>query len=365
MGTPPTAVVIDLGRTQGMGSLRRAASWRAVLGAAGIEVVDLALRQEHPVRPLDLLSLDLVSLARHRVVPESYSWSRRSLLRRIDEIDPDLVVCLTARCFHPGLARPGRRVVLDLVDRLSVSYRDRAQMAPGIARGALLRGLSRTAGRFEAESWSESVTVVAAGWTDARDLRATWIPNVAEPPPEVPDVVADTDLLFLGNLAYPPNAEAIERIATFWPRMERLRPGTTLMLAGANPSGRIRELVHAHGWRLVADFAELSAVVPRARLALVPISHASGIQSKVIDAAAYAVAQIVDPVVLAGMAPGFPAAVASDDEQFVDLAAELLEDPARMAMLGRTSRQHVIEQYSAETWAPWARGLLDSGAGSV
>lgn len=358
-----TAAVIDLGRVRGMGSIRRAASWRALLTALGVDVIDVALRAEHPVRLRDLPYLDLASLARREIVPESFAWSRRSLARRLDRLDPDIVICLTARCFHPSTARPGRRVVLDLVDRLSINYRDRARISSSLLRNGLFRSLAWTAEGFEDHHTVDSVTVVAAGWADARDMGAVWVPNMAEIPTQLPAVAPDTDLLFLGNLAYPPNAEAVERIARFWPRISRLRPGTSLMLAGANPSKRTLELTEEHGWELVANFPDLSTVLPRVRLALAPIRHASGIQSKVLDAAAYAVPQVVDPVVLAGMAPGFPAAVAEDDDQFAVLAVELLDDADKRTRLAAASREHLLENYSERHWTPRVRSLLGLDGG--
>jgi len=144
-----------------------------------------------------------------------------------------------------------------------------------------------------------------------------------------------------------------------WPALEERRPGTTMLLAGASPRPAIVSLARRLGWSLHADFDDLDEVVASARLGVVPLVHASGIQTKILAAAARGLAQVVDPVASAGFAPGFPVRLADDDNAFVDAIAALLNNDDERHRLGAAARDHVTDAYSAARWAPWARELLE------
>jgi hypothetical protein len=117
------------------------------------------------------------------------------------------------------------------------------------------------------------------------------------------------------------------------------------------------------GWELQPDFDALGPVLARARLCVSPLVHASGIQTKVLEAAAHGVAQVLDPVAVAGMQPGFPALAPTNDFGMVDAIVGLLDDDARRAALGRDAQAHMREHYSPDAWVPWARSVLAPAGG--
>ena len=116
----------------------------------------------------------------------------------------------------------------------------------------------------------------------------------------------------------------------------------------------------AHGWTLIADFDDPDAIWSRSRLAIVPLEHASGIQIKVLEAAAHGVAQVVARPAMLGLAPGFPTAVVDNDDALIDAVAHLLEDDSARAELAARARERVDDEYSIPHWTPWAAALLDS-----
>jgi glycosyltransferase involved in cell wall biosynthesis len=98
--------------------------------------------------------------------------------------------------------------------------------------------------------------------------------------------------------------------------------------------------------------------VASARLGVVPLRHASGIQNKVLEAAALGLPQLVDTAAVAGLRPGFPAVPVGDDDELVRQVVDLLEDDRRLTELGRSAREHVRDHYTAEAYVPWARSWL-------
>lgn len=275
------------------------------------------------------------------------------------ELSPRVVVCETIRAHHPALLDAPWRLVIDFVDELSASYRDRARILRPRPKSFGYAALSVMSARTERRlrALPERVVRVAAGYQEAERFDAYWVPITVDTPERV-ERRADHDVLFFGTLSYPPNIAAVERLGTLWPSIVARREGTTALIAGAQPVPAVRKLARRHGWTLIADFSSLESVCARARIAVAPVAHASGLQIKVLDAAAFGLAQVVDPVVLRGLQPGFPVVVARDDHDMIARIVALLDDPERDA-LGAAGRAEVQKTYSVDHWVPWARTMLD------
>jgi glycosyltransferase involved in cell wall biosynthesis len=356
----PVVAIVHLGRRGGKGAQRRLESMTRIFAAAGSEVVVVPLQGAHRASAADVARA-IGPVLRGDAVPESCAWSPRSLVDTLRKHSPRVVVCETIRAYHPALLDDSWRLVIDFVDQLSTSYRDRARILRPRPRALGYAALSATCARAERRlrALPERVVRVAAGYQEAERLDAHWIPNVVETPDRVARR-ADHDVLFFGTLSYPPNIAAVERLGRLWPSIVSRRYGTTALIAGAHPTPAVGELARRHGWTLIAEFPNLESVCGRARIAVAPLAHATGLQNKVLEAAAFGLAQVVDPAVLRGLHPGFPVVVANDDQDMIARIVELLDDPEREA-LGAASRAAVEQTYSVDHWVPWARNMLDTG----
>jgi hypothetical protein len=352
-------VVVHLGRDAAMGGARRVAGLRAVLEAGGCDVAELGLRREVPATARSVLGADLWTVLRGAAVPETLAWSVPGAIAALERRSPDLVICSTARTFHPAMAQRWP-VLVDFIDQLSVSYRDRAAVHHGARRWGL-RLLARRMGRFERTGAGDAVGRLAAGWGDAAMLGATWVPITVPPVEPVAEWAGGAptfDAVFVGNLSYEPNVEAVLRLRTVWPLVQREHPGARLLVAGAHPTAAVRRAAAEHGWSLQPDFDDLATVLASARVAIAPLAHASGIQTKVLEAAAHGLPQVVSPAAFAGLDPEFPVDVAGSDVEFAGRVAALLGAPSWRADLGRRGRAHVTGLYGRDHWVPWVASLL-------
>lgn len=356
------AAVLELGRPGALGALRRVETWERLLTAAGARVTQVQLVRECRPQPWELPGA-FVDRVRHKALAlETLAWSRRQAARQLVELAPALMVCTTARSYHPRVVPFGTSLVLDYVDRLSENYRSRAQLASSALGRQALRRLGDRMAAVEQRP-PHGAVLTAAGHADADALGAVWVPNLVTVPP-VHAVRPDHDVLFLGTLDYAPNVDALRRLAAAWPQVRRHRPQATVLVAGARPTKDVRDLLEAHHWSLAADFPELSSVCRRARVAVAPVAVSTGVQNKVLETAAHGLAQVVHPSVLQGLGPDFPARVADGPTELARALLDLLGDDDGTAALGRCARSHVQAHYTVEAWTPWCRGLLQ-GAGAV
>jgi len=351
--------LVHLGHPGGLGTTRRVAVWRELLAAAELDAVEVNLLDDHRrVVPTPWTALPSIG---GRVVPETATWSTRAAVRAIRAIDPDVVLFVTPRAFHPRLADLGRYAILDFQDRFSHSYQGRAAIDRRPGATAVWKTLAWAMTRFEGRD--HRVHTVAAGWSEARAIGATWVPNIVDTVPveTITDhAEAAFDALFVGKLTALPNLDAMRRLAEVWPRLAAEVPGISCLVAGANLSNEVRELAAAHGWTPEGDFDDVLALCQRARLAVAPLRRANGIQNKVLEAAGAGLPQVVSPQALGGMEPGFPAMVAHTPDGMVAAIRLLLEAPERRLALARDAHAHVATHYGIERWAPVVHHLVSN-----
>lgn len=346
--------IVHLGRAGARGEVRRVASWCSIIERSGLSVTAVpVVRRRVP----DLATV--TAIVSGRAVPEIAAWSRGRLLTTLTDVDPRVVLVVSLRAYRPDLAAGPWHTVLDLVDPLERSYDDRARLV-GALRGVGYRALARSHRRVATRVRRSGIALVTAGWGDARELAVPWIPiTVAEPVsrPDAPD--PDHDVLFVGTLRYPPNIAAVQRLARLWPHVLARRPGTSLIVAGADPPASLRSLCATNRWTLLADFADIGAIARRARVAVAPLDYTAGIQIKVLDAAALGMPQVVTPAALRGLAPDFPLAPSATDEEIVTDLVAVLDDPITARADAELARTAVLEQYGIDRWVQPARQLLE------
>lgn len=339
--------VVHLGRGSA-GERVRVATWRAVLAAAGMAWDEVALcGSRWGIR---------VSNARRvlagQMVPEALAWSAR----QCTGIPADSVVISITLRADVGPLLGSQRFVLDFVDRLSVSYQQRGEAARGLAALGFAQ-LARRHSPLERQPPRQPDLRVAAGRTDAAVLAAEWFPLVVEPAPAIPLVADDRpfDVVFFGSLSYLPNIVAVEELARA--AQAAGRPWRVL-IAGRRPHRRVRLVVQRHGWSLLEGYQSVAALAREASVAVVPLLHAAGIQTKVLEAAAEGIPQVVSPQALQGVDPALPAVEAATPDALAVAVDRLLGSPSERHDLAERAWHHVAEHYVAEAWAPWARRMV-------
>ncbi|MCI4669915.1 MAG: glycosyltransferase [Bacteroidia bacterium] len=179
------------------------------------------------------------------------------------------------------------------------------------------------------------------------------------------DVKEKFDLVFVGNMGYFPNINAVKYLVhRVMPLVWQKRPETSILIAGARPHADVLALgsdkrVHISGW--VEDIRESYS---SGKVFVAPIFAGSGQQNKILEAMAMERPCLTTPLVNNAIKakPGLEIEEAEDEETFAEKILELLQNPAKCAQLGTRGRNFVREKYnwskSVEELEAWANEQL-------
>jgi glycosyltransferase involved in cell wall biosynthesis len=276
---------------------------------------------------------------------------RRALAERPDviAIEHDWAAAL-ARWLPAGVPR-----VLTLENLSWAYYEARARATSSLTRRGLLRLEGRRFARFDRRhlpSYDLLVTMSEeehGGLRTVIDEPVVAIPNgvdcarlpAASPDPDQPR------LLFVGTLAYPPNAEGAEwLVREVWPRVHAACPAARLEIVGRGASDALQGLaddrVRLPGF--VPDIAESYA---RASVVVVPLLSGAGTKLKLLEGLASGRPVVSTPVGAEGVSVrnGEHVVIADPGEPFAAAIVALLNDPDRRRALATAGRRLVEERY--------------------
>lgn len=263
----------------------------------------------------------------------------------------DVALVMTPRSLRGPLPAP---LVVDHMDSYSFNMRERSRGPENAAR--------RAAARWEAHRfvrWEERIAEFSACRIVTSDgvrrllphgspvsvVPAAWEGDIEE---DAPDHVRDLDVVFTGDMRYPPNRQAALRLINeILPRVRERRPDVRAALVGRYADDYTEEPNRA-GVELHAFVPDLHAFLRRAKIAVAPIRGA-GSPFKVLEAAACGAA-------LVGTEWGLTAyriseVVAESSQEFADAIVRLLGDDrarAAVAAAGRdAARAHQAKPIAA------------------
>jgi glycosyltransferase involved in cell wall biosynthesis len=282
-----------------------------------------------------------------------------ALQRTILEHDPDVVHVygLPLAQYIPSILQRRIPVALDVMDSWSLRYRRFAREAGPLA-GTAWGVRSLVNARYERWAARLGVTIIASNEADCRALiaagspesKTTVVQNGVDaagyftPAPSEP---ATSDLVFVGDMSYAPNADAAELlISSILPRVQSSFPAARAVIVGKNPGSR---LVAKAGTAVeVTGFVEdVRPFLHRAAVVVIPLSAGTGIKNKVLEAMAAARPVVMTPVAAEGIAvqDGVHGFVRDETDGLVDAVASVLADRSAAQQLGRAARALVTERY--------------------
>ncbi|MDQ3957655.1 MAG: glycosyltransferase family 4 protein [Actinomycetota bacterium] len=350
----------------------------------GHDVRLLVVRREREARERPLEDADEVRLSPGRValnalrglaspVPVQFSAFGGPAARRAVRAAAggcDAFVALGARA---GLLRaalpPGLPSILDLQDGLVLNARAQWRGARGVLRKVYGADNLLKAGAFERRLARRFDLVLVAGNADLAWVRSRYpdspsalvptavpVPDAPSGPPSAPR------LLFLGDLRFAPNVDAVRfLVAEVWPRVRSRCPRAVLQVVGHEPARNLAAWLRARGIETAYSVPDVAPYMEAARVFVAPMRIGSGVKVKVLQA--MAAARPVAMTRLAndgiGATSGTDALVEDSSDALASAIVALLEDDDLARRMGFAARELVEREFSSGAVAAKLRAAID------
>ena len=145
------------------------------------------------------------------------------------------------------------------------------------------------------------------------------------------------DLVFTGNMSYPPNVNAVEYLANeILPIVWKSRPETTLYIAGATPDPKVKKVasdkIIVSGW--LDDIRDAYA---QSRVFIAPMRIGTGLQNKLLEAMSMRLPAITSPLANAslGAKPNEEILIGSNAEEMAQNIINLLADTEKAGQIAQ------------------------------
>jgi glycosyltransferase involved in cell wall biosynthesis len=277
--------------------------------------------------------------------------------RVIDEIQPDRIYCQLIRTTEYVRKRTDVIKIVDFMDVFSKGLERRLDKVNIFKQPAYYFEMKRVA-RYEGQIFSEfnRHTIIS---TQDRDLMPVRRPAEIVVIPNGVDLKffhplhrhKEYDLLFNGNMNYPPNVEgAVFLVKEILPILLKKYPALKVLISGANPSAEVRALESANvqvtGW--VDDIRESFA---RSRILVAPMKTSIGLQNKLLEGMAMKIPCVTTPLSNNALRarPGKQIMLAETPQEFADAISTLISQPELAVSIIDDAWKFARDYYS---WEP-------------
>lgn len=229
--------------------------------------------------------------------------TKRSILKIIEKLQPDFIHCHLIRTTEYVKHLTDIPVSLDYMDAFSAGMLKRAHIETNPFKKRLFHYEYKKLLQYEqlALDFADKHFIIS-------DQDKELIPNPQGKPIHViPNGVdfekffprntpKQYDLLFMGNMSYPPNIVAVRYlIKAIMPLVWNERPSTNLLIAGIGMPNEIKNYANERV-TVQEHFADISDAIACAEIMLAPMLISIGLQNKIIQAMAMKVPCIVSPL---------------------------------------------------------------------
>jgi glycosyltransferase involved in cell wall biosynthesis len=170
------------------------------------------------------------------------------------------------------------------------------------------------------------------------------------------------NILTLGTLHYPPNADGIRWfIEEVYPKIQQRIPQVTLTIVGKNPPQDFLEAASRQpdSIRVTGYVPDLLPYYQQAALMVVPVRAGGGMRVRILEAFSRAIPVVTTTVGLEGIdaRPGEEVLVADSPADFAAAALRLLQDPELQNRLGQQGRCLAERRYDWQAVLKRMEGL--------
>lgn len=166
------------------------------------------------------------------------------------------------------------------------------------------------------------------------------------------------DLVFMGNMDYPPNIAAVSFIVTdILPLLIKKLPFVSLLIAGRSATKLIQSY-QSDRIDIIQDYEDISDAIASAKIMLAPMIISIGLQNKILQSMAMKVPVITSEAAnnAIGAIPNDQILTANTAEEFASQTLSLLTNPLLHSKLSESAFNFVHHNF---TWEKCSRKILD------
>jgi sugar transferase (PEP-CTERM/EpsH1 system associated) len=302
------------------------------------------------------------AIAAGRSVSETYfrvpeAFARIAALARGKGLAAALASSSATAPYVTGL--PGVAACVDFMDVDSDKWAQYAGRAPDPARRWLYRREQRLVAALEEDAVAKSAAVFVTTSHEKELLAATGggvdnvvvVGNGVDVERFTPAAGEGEEVVFLGAMDYAPNVDAATWFCReVWPGVRATRPAARFVIVGSDPAPEVRALERVEGVHVTGRVARVEPHLETARLMVVPVRMARGVQNKVLEGMAAGLPVVTTPAGAEGIEAKAEdeLIVRGDAAGMTRAVCDLLADPARCRRVGAQARRRMVEDYSWE-----------------
>ena len=174
----------------------------------------------------------------------------------------------------------------------------------------------------------------------------------------------EPEILFVGGLHWPPNADAVAYfIDEIFPAVRNRVPGARLTIVGKGSEQLEQRVGPREGIRFTGHVESVEPFFESCRVMVVPIRSGSGMRVKILDALARQVPTVTTSVGCEGIdvIPGTHVLVGDTAADFAQEVIRVLTDDSLPRRLGEAGRQLILQRYDVPAVAEQALQPLRAG----
>ncbi len=164
---------------------------------------------------------------------------------------------------------------------------------------------------------------------------------------ETVDVPKEYDLSFVGNLSYAPNIDAaIFLVKEVLPELLVLKKDFKLLIAGANPTAKVRNLA-GKNVDIHASVKDIRTAYASSKVFIAPMKIGSGLQNKLLEAMSLGIPCVTTTLANAAFRaiPGKEIMIGDSPEELARNVQAILSDSKLSDMLKENGRKLIEEKY--------------------
>ncbi len=171
------------------------------------------------------------------------------------------------------------------------------------------------------------------------------------------------DILFVGNLSYYPNVEAVKYLYhKVLPEIRKRKPDIRFKIAGADPDSSVIALNNDYSFSVSGWTEDIVALYNESRIMMAPLFQGGGMQNKVLESLSCGIPVATSSDVKSAFSPDLDEVIidAHSPQEFADRGLDLIENSKKYEQLSLESRRKITENY---TWVEKNEKLKDIFAG--